>query len=287
MTVTRELARLGAATVDEAAGRQGLVDAELRQLVPGSRARPARTCAAARTTTSWSTPRWRGCSRARCSCLDARAGAGRAGRRPAATQAQVPRGGDPRRRRGARQRGATAMGLPIWSAGTARAARRRTSSASSTCRSPWAGRRSGPATSSCSTPTARPSSPRRVPTRLAAAQAARPGGRQARAAAGGRAVLRARRLRAVLEGRRSVAAADDRDAVADRQQDRDDAPSAASRALSARDRHVVPVVLQDPRRAACCRRRSAGAGRAGAARPRSRPDSRPCRRRRRRGRTAP
>ncbi len=33
-----ELARLGAATVYEASGRQGLVDAELMQLVPGSRA---------------------------------------------------------------------------------------------------------------------------------------------------------------------------------------------------------------------------------------------------------
>jgi 4-hydroxy-4-methyl-2-oxoglutarate aldolase len=39
-----ELARLGAATVYEAAGRRGLVDAEFRQLIPGSRAcGPART----------------------------------------------------------------------------------------------------------------------------------------------------------------------------------------------------------------------------------------------------
>jgi 4-hydroxy-4-methyl-2-oxoglutarate aldolase len=39
-----ELARLGAATVYEAAGRRGLVDASFRQLVPGSRAcGPART----------------------------------------------------------------------------------------------------------------------------------------------------------------------------------------------------------------------------------------------------
>ena len=39
-----ELARLGAATVYEASGRQGLVDVELRQIVPGSRAcGPART----------------------------------------------------------------------------------------------------------------------------------------------------------------------------------------------------------------------------------------------------
>jgi 4-hydroxy-4-methyl-2-oxoglutarate aldolase len=38
VSVTSELARLGAATVYEADGRQGLVDAELRQLVPGSRA---------------------------------------------------------------------------------------------------------------------------------------------------------------------------------------------------------------------------------------------------------
>jgi 4-hydroxy-4-methyl-2-oxoglutarate aldolase len=36
--VTDELARLGAATVYEAAGRDGLVDCELRQIVPGSRA---------------------------------------------------------------------------------------------------------------------------------------------------------------------------------------------------------------------------------------------------------
>jgi 4-hydroxy-4-methyl-2-oxoglutarate aldolase len=36
--LTEELARLGAATVYEAAGRQGLVDVELRRIVPGSRA---------------------------------------------------------------------------------------------------------------------------------------------------------------------------------------------------------------------------------------------------------
>jgi 4-hydroxy-4-methyl-2-oxoglutarate aldolase len=36
--VNAELARLGAATVYEAAGRRGLVDADFRQLVPGSRA---------------------------------------------------------------------------------------------------------------------------------------------------------------------------------------------------------------------------------------------------------
>jgi 4-hydroxy-4-methyl-2-oxoglutarate aldolase len=38
VSLTSELGRLGAATVYEAAGREGLVDAELRQLVPGSRA---------------------------------------------------------------------------------------------------------------------------------------------------------------------------------------------------------------------------------------------------------
>ena len=39
-----ELARLGSATVYEASGREGLVDLDLRQLVPGSRAAgPART----------------------------------------------------------------------------------------------------------------------------------------------------------------------------------------------------------------------------------------------------
>jgi 4-hydroxy-4-methyl-2-oxoglutarate aldolase len=37
-SITDELARLGAATVYEASGRQGLVDAHLHQLVPGSRA---------------------------------------------------------------------------------------------------------------------------------------------------------------------------------------------------------------------------------------------------------
>lgn len=43
-TVWEELAALGSATVYEAAGRQGLVDASFRQLVPGSRvAGPART----------------------------------------------------------------------------------------------------------------------------------------------------------------------------------------------------------------------------------------------------
>jgi 4-hydroxy-4-methyl-2-oxoglutarate aldolase len=36
--VMAELARLGAATVYEASGRQGLVDADLHQIVPGSRA---------------------------------------------------------------------------------------------------------------------------------------------------------------------------------------------------------------------------------------------------------
>ena len=42
--VCAELARLGAATVYEAAGRRGLVDAEYHQLIPGSRAcGPART----------------------------------------------------------------------------------------------------------------------------------------------------------------------------------------------------------------------------------------------------
>ncbi|HEY7019278.1 MAG TPA: 4-carboxy-4-hydroxy-2-oxoadipate aldolase/oxaloacetate decarboxylase [Gaiellaceae bacterium] len=44
MSALEELARLGTATVYEAAGRKGLVDVELRQLVPGSRAAgPART----------------------------------------------------------------------------------------------------------------------------------------------------------------------------------------------------------------------------------------------------
>ncbi len=44
MSLLEELARLGTATVYEAAGRRGLVDAPLRQIVPGSRvAGPART----------------------------------------------------------------------------------------------------------------------------------------------------------------------------------------------------------------------------------------------------
>ena len=42
--ICRELARLGSATVYEASGRQGLIDCELRQIIPGSRAcGPART----------------------------------------------------------------------------------------------------------------------------------------------------------------------------------------------------------------------------------------------------
>ena len=42
--MNEELARLGAATVYEASGRAGLIDVELRQIVPGSRAcGPART----------------------------------------------------------------------------------------------------------------------------------------------------------------------------------------------------------------------------------------------------
>jgi 4-hydroxy-4-methyl-2-oxoglutarate aldolase len=44
VTIADELRRLGSATVYEASGRQGLVDADLRQLIPGSRAcGPART----------------------------------------------------------------------------------------------------------------------------------------------------------------------------------------------------------------------------------------------------
>ena len=44
MSLSSELARMGAATVYEASGRRGLVDLEFKQLVPGSRAcGPART----------------------------------------------------------------------------------------------------------------------------------------------------------------------------------------------------------------------------------------------------
>ena len=43
-TICRELTRLGTATVYEASGRQGLIDCELRQIIPGSRVcGPART----------------------------------------------------------------------------------------------------------------------------------------------------------------------------------------------------------------------------------------------------
>ena len=42
--IARALARLGAATVYEASRREGLVDADLRQIIPGSRVcGPART----------------------------------------------------------------------------------------------------------------------------------------------------------------------------------------------------------------------------------------------------
>ena len=44
MSIAAELARLGAATVYEASGRQGLLDVELRSVIPGARAcGPART----------------------------------------------------------------------------------------------------------------------------------------------------------------------------------------------------------------------------------------------------
>jgi 4-hydroxy-4-methyl-2-oxoglutarate aldolase len=44
VSIASELARLGSATVYEASGRQGLVDVDLRRIVPGSRAcGPART----------------------------------------------------------------------------------------------------------------------------------------------------------------------------------------------------------------------------------------------------
>ena len=48
MTVYADLARLGVATVHEAAGRTGVVDIPLIQVVPGSRvAGPARTAVCA------------------------------------------------------------------------------------------------------------------------------------------------------------------------------------------------------------------------------------------------
>ena len=64
-----EFARLGSATVYEAGGRIGYVDADLVHVIPGSRA-PARPAPwrAGRATTSWSTRRWRPCSRAMSSC---------------------------------------------------------------------------------------------------------------------------------------------------------------------------------------------------------------------------
>ena len=52
MSVDDELARLGTATVYEAAGREGLVDLDLHRIVPGSRAAgPARPSSAGRATT--------------------------------------------------------------------------------------------------------------------------------------------------------------------------------------------------------------------------------------------
>jgi 4-hydroxy-4-methyl-2-oxoglutarate aldolase len=52
LSLYQQLARLGSATVYEAAGQQGLVDIPLHQVVAGSRvAGPARRCSAARATT--------------------------------------------------------------------------------------------------------------------------------------------------------------------------------------------------------------------------------------------
>ena len=52
MSAVDELARLGTATVYEAAGREGLVDLDLHRIVPGSRAAgPARPCSAGAATT--------------------------------------------------------------------------------------------------------------------------------------------------------------------------------------------------------------------------------------------
>ena len=64
-----ELARLGTATVYEAAGRQGLVDAELRQLLPGSRAcGPARIARCGQDDNLMVHAVMAACSPATCSC---------------------------------------------------------------------------------------------------------------------------------------------------------------------------------------------------------------------------
>ena len=70
VTVYADLARLGVATVHEAAGRTGIVDLPLTQVVPGSRvAGPARTARLrCRATTRWCTRSSPTRARARCSC---------------------------------------------------------------------------------------------------------------------------------------------------------------------------------------------------------------------------
>ena len=67
---TAELARLGSATVYEAAGRSGFVDADLVQVIPGSRVGRAGADRPLRAGRQPDGPRRDGrrCSRARCSC---------------------------------------------------------------------------------------------------------------------------------------------------------------------------------------------------------------------------
>ena len=133
------LAQLGVATVHEAAGRVGIIDLELTQVVPGSRvAGPGahRALRSRRQLDGARGGRARG-ARRRARADERRAGAGRARRRAARDAgAGARRRGDPRRRRRARPRRARRDRPADLGALRARAGRdegRR--SASSTCRS--------------------------------------------------------------------------------------------------------------------------------------------------------
>ena len=152
-------------------GRQGLVDADLRQIVPGSRAcGPARTVRCGQDDNLMvHAAMARAAARRGARAHDARAGAGRAGRRPARHPGQGPRR---RRRSSSTPPCATARSWRRWAcrcgrAGSARAARPRTIvgelDVPVTRRRR---RRSGRATSWCSTPTARPWSPPSAPTEV-------------------------------------------------------------------------------------------------------------------------
>ena len=111
------LARLGVATVHEAAGRIGIVDLPLTQVVPGSRvAGPARIalCAPGDNTMVHAAVAHAEPGR-RARADERRAGAGRARRRAARDAgAGAGRRGDPRRRRRRDLDELAAIGLPIW-----------------------------------------------------------------------------------------------------------------------------------------------------------------------------